>query len=149
MTAYMQKARSINWGTPPDILARFPDYFDPCPHPRPSWDGLEIEWRAKNFVNPPFSQLKIWTLKCKEEYMKGREVVLLMPARVDTKYFHQNVKPFADIEFVSGRIRFIDLDNSSKEPVNAPFPSIICHYAKKVKLSGKAERMFGDIFNAD
>ena len=128
MEGYIKKSKSVNWGTPQHILDRYEGWFDPCPYPRPFWNGLELEWAPRNFVNPPFDMLKEWSAKCAEEYMKGKEVALLMPARVDTKYFHSYVLPYAEIEFLKGRLKFIDLDNSSQEVLNAPFPTIIAHY---------------------
>ena len=127
-TAYIKKAKSDCWGTPKNIRDKYEGYFDPCPYPRAKWDGLEIDWKSQNFVNPPYSDLKNWCKKCKEEYEKGNEVILLIPARTDTKYFHEYVLPYAEITFIKGRLKYIDLDNTSKKPVSAPFPSIICHY---------------------
>ena len=128
MEAYIKKAASSNWGTPESILKEYRDFFDPCPFPLPEWNGLKVEWEKRNFVNPPFGKLKEWTRKCRDEYMKGKEIVLLMPARVDTRYFHAYVLPYAEITFIKGRLKFVDLDNSSKEVVSAPFPTILAHY---------------------
>lgn len=127
--SYIPASRSINWGTPPEIRNRFAGYFDPCPFPLPKFNGLEIPWPNKVFVNPPFSDLPSWTEKCSIEYKNGSsDIVLLMPSRTDTKYFHDFVLPFAEIEFIKGRLRFIDLDNSSPSPVAAPFPCILAHF---------------------
>ena len=47
-------------------------------------------------------------------------VVCLLPARVDTRWWHDYVKPYAAvIDFVKGRLRFGD----GKYP--APFPSVV------------------------
>jgi len=125
---YINKSKSICWGTPKNIKEKYEKYFDPCPFPKPEWNGLEITWMKKNFVNPPYDDLKSWTEKCMIEYQKGKEIVLLIPARTDTSYFHEYVLPFARIEFIKGRLKFIDLDNSCKKVVSAPFPSILCFY---------------------
>ena len=47
------------WATPPDMMKELNDEFDfdydPCPLPRPEgYDGLEVEWGQRNYVNPPF-----------------------------------------------------------------------------------------------
>lgn len=128
---YIEASKSVNWGTPDDIKERFDGWFDPCPHPRPNWCGLSIPWPSKVFVNPPFNRLDLWAEKCAVEHLAGAEITLLMPSRVDTKYFHSFVLPYADIEFIKGRLRFVDLDNSSPMPSKAPFPSILCHYRHK------------------
>lgn len=44
---------------------------------------------------------------------------MLIPARTDTKAFHQYIYGKAEIRFVKGRIKFGDSKNS------APFPSMI------------------------
>ena len=136
---YITKAKSVHWGTPTHILERFEGYFDPCPHPLPDFNGLDIPWPNKVFINPPFKALKPWVKKIAEEH-KGKEergdrhhFVLLMPARVDTKYFHEHVLPHAGVEFIKGRLKFVDLDNSSAEPVNAPFATIIAHYRNNIR----------------
>ena len=44
---------------------------------------------------------------------------MLLPARTDTRWFHDYIYWKADIRFVKGRIKFGDSKNS------APFPSMI------------------------
>lgn len=126
---YITKSKSDNWGTPSHIKDRFKDYFDPCPYDY-EIDGLRIEWKDKNFVNPPFSKLKEWSKKINEEAKKGKEIVLLMPSRTDTKYFHEYLLPLnPKIEFIKGRVKYVDLDNSSDKPTSSPFPSILLTFS--------------------
>jgi len=129
---YINKAKSTNWGTPPEILERFEGYFDPCPYPEPNFDGLNIPWPKWVFVNPPFSELARWAEKCAHEHENGTaHIVLLMPARVDTRAFHDHVLKYAEIEFIRGRLKFVDLDQSSTKPESAPFPCLLAHYGGK------------------
>jgi site-specific DNA-methyltransferase (adenine-specific) len=127
----LNKSKSNNWGTPPDFYEKLNDEhhftFDPCPFPLPDWNGLEIEWGECNFVNPPYNDIKSWSKKCREEQLKGRKSVLLIPAKTDTKYFHQWILPYAEIKFLKGRMNFISLDKKSLNR-QAPFPSILCVY---------------------
>ena len=125
--SYILKSKSNNWGTPSTIKNRYDGWFDPCPYPRPIWDGLQMEWKEKNFVNPPYDNIGAWAQKSMEEFKKGKTIHLLIPARTDTKYFHQFILPYADIEFIKGRLKFVSLDGKSKN-MSAPFPSIICKY---------------------
>lgn len=125
---YIKKSKSDNWGTPEHIKEKYKNYFDPCPYDY-QIDGLTIEWEAKNFVNPPFSKLSEWSKKIHEERLKGKEIILLMPSRTDTKYFHEYLLPLnPKIEFIKGRLKYIDLDNSSIKPVSSPFPSILLKF---------------------
>jgi hypothetical protein len=132
-TPYIKKAVSANWGTPAHIRARYPveeGWFDPCPfNPTTFVDGLTIEWRETNFVNPPFGDLGRWSQKVDQEVKKGKRVTLLMPARVDTKYFHDFLLPNNPrVEYIKGRLSYVDLDNSSAKPATSPFPSILLHF---------------------
>lgn len=84
--------------------------FDPCP-PDPQFDGLTADWGKNNFVNPPFSNLNKWLLKAIEEWKKGKQVILLMPARLHPLYFIENAIPLLNaglIQFVliPGGVRF-------------------------------------------
>ena len=128
-----QQNKSVNWGTPTEILNRFEGYFDPCPYPRANFDGLNIPWPKLVFVNPPFSGLAQWIEKCAGEHQQGAtHIALLMPARTDTKAFHAYILPNAEIEFIQRRVRFVDLDNSSSKPENAPFPCLIAHFGGRI-----------------
>lgn len=92
-------------------------YYDPCPinHKK---NGLEIEWKEFNFVNPPYSQLKKWVEKAITEHKKGKSIIMLIPARTDTKAFKLLYEYGATFTFITGRLHF----NDSKNP--APFPSM-------------------------
>ena len=72
------------------------------------------------FCNPPYSNIAEWVKKCYEESKKdGTLVVMLIPARTDTKYFHDYILHRAEVRFIKGRLKFGDSKNS------APFPSMI------------------------
>jgi hypothetical protein len=63
-------------------------WHDPCPENH-QIDGLKIDWKRFNYVNPPFRQAKQWILKSIEERNKrGSCTVLLIGARTCTSYFH-------------------------------------------------------------
>ena len=63
-----------DWRTPSSLYDKIMrlGYYDPCPY-KSSFNGLEIEWKEKNFVNPPYSQLKTWIIKAIEEAKKKTE----------------------------------------------------------------------------
>lgn len=56
----------------------------------------------------------------------GYAVVMLIPARTDTTYFHDYIYGKAEIRFVRGRLRFTDDDGNAADP--APFPSMVVIY---------------------
>ena len=55
----------------------------------------------------------------------GNLVVMLLPARTDTKWFHDYIYHKAEIRFIRGRLKFGDSKNS------APFPSMVVVYGHK------------------
>lgn len=74
------------------------------------------------FCNPPYGkELPLWVKKAYEESMKpNTKVVMLIPARTDTRYFHEYIYHKAkEIRFLKGRLKFGNSKNS------APFPSMV------------------------
>lgn len=85
-----------------------------------SWDGLRV------WMNPPYGrEIGKWVRKASEA--RGGIVVCLIPARTDTKYFHEYVynKPDVEVRFIKGRLKFGGSKNS------APFPSMLVIYKRK------------------
>ena len=72
------------------------------------------------FCNPPYSNISAWVEKAFRETRNDNTlVVLLIPARTDTRYFHDFIYQRAEIRFIKGRLKFGDSKNS------APFPSMV------------------------
>lgn len=85
-------------------------------------NGLKKDWGGRRvYCNPPYgTQLPKWIKKCYEEGQKpGTVVVMLIPARTDTRAFHDYIYHHADIRFIKGRLKF----GGAKH--NAPFPSMV------------------------
>jgi site-specific DNA-methyltransferase (adenine-specific) len=82
-------------------------------------DGLIQNWDNEIvFCNPPYGrELPRWVKKASEARMGL--VVMLIPARTDTRYFHEYIYGKAEIRFLKGRLKFGDSKNS------APFPSML------------------------
>ena len=117
-----------DWNTPDSLYKRLDDEFnfnfDPCPS-NPTFNGLMIDWKERNFINPPFKQVAKWIKKGYEESFKGKLCVFLVASRTDTKWFHKYVLPFAkEIRFIKGRLKFSGYKNS------APFPSCVIIFKK-------------------
>lgn len=124
------------WATPQDLFDRLNEEFhfdlDPCAiqdnakcamYFTPEVDGLKQDWGGHTvFCNPPYGRvIGDWVRKCYLESMKpNTTVVMLIPARTDTIWFHKYIYKIADdIRFIKGRLRFGNATNS------APFPSMI------------------------
>lgn len=94
-------------------------------------DSLSVSWKdleGNLFLNPPYSrQLKHWIEKAYRESLEKKDgnIVLVIPSRTDTSYWHDYIFHKAEIKFLRGRIKFEFL-GKSKDP--APFPSAIVIY---------------------
>ena len=87
-------------------------------------NGLKQKWHGVCFMNPPYDRhIKFWIEKAYYE-MNVRKVktVALIPARTDTKYWHDYIFPYSQIKFLKGRLKFKN-KNGVYNP--APFPSAI------------------------
>jgi site-specific DNA-methyltransferase (adenine-specific) len=118
-----------DWKTPRRLYQEldkiFKFDFDPCP-PNPRFDGLNIAWKSSNYVNPPYGTvLDKWLRKSFEESQKGKVVVVLIPGRTDTRWWHDFVMKANEIWFIKGRLKFDDQENS------APFPSVIIIFKRR------------------
>ena len=89
-------------------------------------DGLSQSWAGEiAWCNPPYGrEIKLWVEKaCESTKTVGcnTSVVMLLPARTDTKWFHEFIynNPLCSIKFIKGRLKFSGSKNS------APFPSMI------------------------
>ena len=135
-TAAMFSSKTSEWETPQDFFDKLNKEFnftlDPCATPQNAKckkfytikeDGLKQNWQGETvFCNPPYGRaIKDWVRKCYEESKKPNTiVVMLIPARTDTSYFHDYIyKKAKEIRFVKGRLKFGNSKNS------APFPSMV------------------------
>ena len=85
----------------------------------PAKDGLKQQWAGVCWMNPPYGrQIATWMKKAYESSQNGATIVCLVPARTDTKWWHDYATK-GEIRFVRGRLRFGDADYP------APFPSAI------------------------
>ena len=125
---------SHEWETPQEFFdalnKKFNFTLDPCcthenakcqKHFTKAENGLLQSWKGETvFCNPPYGrELPRWIEKCYEESLKGATVVMLIPARTDTKAFHKYIYHKAEVRFIQGRLKFGNSKNS------APFPSMI------------------------
>lgn len=125
-------AVSDRWTTPADTYAALNDEFrfdfDPCPLDGTE-DGLAslfVDWCGKRvFCNPPYGP---GIAKWLERGLEANLSVFLIPARTDTRWFHDIVLPKAkEIRFIRGRLKFGEATNS------APFPSMVVVFERSEK----------------
>ena len=131
-----------DWETPLDFFVSLNDEFnftlDPCATKENAKcdkyytqddDGLSKSWQGERvFCNPPYGrEIGKWVKKSSEESTHA-QVVMLIPARTDTRYFHEYIYGKAEIRFIKGRLKFGSSNNS------APFPSMIVIFHNKSEV---------------
>ena len=126
----MFSSRTDMWETPAAFFrtldAEFRFTVDVCAVPEntkckvfytPEQDGLKQEWRGTVWCNPPYGrEIGKWVKKAAKAECT---VVMLLPARTDTAWFHDYIYGHTEIRFVRGRLKFGKCKNS------APFPSMV------------------------
>ena len=114
-------SKRTDWETPKDLFDMLDQEFhftlDPCStdenalcqkHYTAREDGLKQSWAGETvYCNPPYGRdLPAWIEKAATEARKGATVVMLIPARTDTKAFHDFIYGKAEIRFLRGRLKF-------------------------------------------
>ena len=126
-----------NWETPTWLYEKLDKQFsfdyDPCPlNESPDFNGLNEEWGKSTFVNPPYGrEIGLWVKKAYDEWRKGKTIVMLMPVRTDTNYFHNYILGKAKLIFIKGRLRFRGYWKKQKKIVDnepASFPTMLVIY---------------------
>jgi phage N-6-adenine-methyltransferase len=130
----MFSSKTDLWSTPQAFFDRYDNLFhftlDVCASeenakcPRfftKEMDGLKQDWQGNIcWMNPPYGrEIGQWIQKAYEESKKSSTIVVcLLPARTDTKWFHDYCMR-GEIEFIKGRLKF------GNSPNPAPFPSMV------------------------
>lgn len=139
------------WYTPRDLLTKLPPFVldvcampgsEVCPHYySPEQDGLVQDWvkdsaGGRFWMNPPYGRgMGLWLAKAHDAARRGAIGYLLLPARTDTKWFHEHVLPFFDgrehgnAMFIRGRLKF--WSPSDHRGWSAPFPSVLVAMGEK------------------
>lgn len=106
MNKALLSSKNMCWCTPQDFFDKLNEEFSftldaaatdktaKCPlYFTPETDGLKSSWKVAGggtvFCNPPYGrEIGKWVQKAYEEAQAGTPIVLLIPARTDTSYFH-------------------------------------------------------------
>lgn len=162
-TDVMFSNKSDEWQTPSNLYTKLDKVFhfklDPCATENNSLkterfytkkdDGLNRYWgNASTFINPPYSQIKLWINKALMElqsrvndiplsksygdYTTVEPIVMLVPARVDTQWFHEVTRSdWVHVVFLKGRLKFVGAESS------APFPSCLIILSNPFRFFGE------------
>lgn len=125
-----------------DWNAKCPAWFTPFD------DALSLDWhwvltdvlheRPLCWMNPPYGRvIENWIAKAFYEMWHGVTTIALLPARTDTRWFHDWIwnrfvgkpMPMIEVRFLKGRLKFSNESNS------APFPSMVVVFGKDYTTS--------------
>lgn len=146
-SAYMPQAKTVEWETPQAFYdrldaefnflvdaaatkenAKCAEYFSIA-----MFNAFDHHWASDGavFCNPPYGRvLRRWVaLAYEESQLNPHPIVMLLPARTDTKWWHEYVMRADEIRFVKGRLKFGGATNS------ATFPSVVVVF-RSAKVDG-------------
>lgn len=133
MNEGMFSSKTDEWETPQllfdELNKEFDFLLDVCATPENAkcknfytkeQNGLLQPWSLRNWMNPPYGrEIVMWIATAFAESLKDNITVALLPARTDTRWFHDYIYNKFEIRFLKGRLKFGGSKNS------APFPSMI------------------------
>lgn len=129
---------TAEWATPQDFFGKLNEEFkftlDVCATKENAKcerfytktnDGLSCSWENEVcWMNPPYGrEIVKWMKKAYEEAGNNCTTVCLVPARTDTRWWHEYAIR-GEIRFIKGRLKFGGCKNS------APFPSALIIFYK-------------------
>lgn len=93
-------------------------------------NGLAMSWSGSVFMNPPYGrEIYKWMQKAYSQIQFANHIVCLVPARTDTRWWHDWAMKADEIRLIKGRLKFGDGKQS------APFPSCVVIFKPTTKLS--------------
>lgn len=150
MTSPLFTSASDLWGTPPELFNLLNESYDfqldaaandenalCLNYFTTTDDSLKQDWHPfrRIWLNPPYGkQISAFMRKAYEENQKGCIVVCLVPARVDTRWWHDWVHHKAIVDFARGRLKYVDVRNGlSESRGSSPFPSALVTYVPNLQ----------------
>lgn len=133
-TDVMFSSKTDLWETPQEFFDKLDLEFhfdlDVCALPEnakcaryytPEQDGLSQPWEGVVWCNPPYGRnIGKWVQRAHDENRRNNNyIVMLLPARTDTRWFHDYILNKTEVRFIRGRLKFGGAKNS------APFPSMV------------------------
>ncbi len=127
----LHSSASDEWSTPQDFFDILDKEFEfdvdgaatnenkKCPEYCTDYLNFKASPCKVIWLNPPYSMCAEFMKKSWELAMEGHVIVCLIPARTDTKYWHEYCSRACEIRFLKGRLKFGNSTNS------APFPSAV------------------------
>ena len=118
------KSKTDSVRTPPALLkkikAEFGKLYDPVPYkpnfnPKTHKDALTTEWKAVNYVNPPYSKMAAFVEKAHDEWKKGKTIIMLCKIEnLATQYAPKFIKGKAEVRVFTERLAFPGYKKAAK-----------------------------------
>ena len=114
-------------------------------------NSLLQTWNESGYLNPPYSKVEQFMRKAYHSWKQNNiDLLILVYAKTDTKWWHNYVEGKAEYHFIKGRVKFLDnngdviLDKHGREQ-SSPYPSVWIIY-RRITTSRDFEmkQMFGD-----
>lgn len=81
-------------------------------------DALSVPWHGTCWLNPPYGrQLKLWVEKAYRESINGATIVMLIPSRTNTNWWHDFCMRASEIRFIKGRPKFVGAKHGLPQPL--------------------------------
>lgn len=85
-------------------------------------DGIIQDWGIERvWLNPPYgdgaAKISTWVKKAHDASLNGALVVMLIPARTNTEWFHKYCLGCAEVRFVRGRPKFGGAEHGLPQPL--------------------------------
>ena len=113
------------------LLTCFKDWFDPCPlNDNPEIDGLQIAWKDKTYVNPPYSNPKPWVIKAITEAKQGKRIIMLLKHDSSTEWYRLLHEYGAEFVMFGRRLQHQTGKTSN-------FPSVLVFLTKQLEGTDK------------
>jgi hypothetical protein len=135
-TALHFSSATDKWKTPDDlmgeIMAFLGTFYDPCPA-EPDHDAFALPcWPGRVYMNPPYGRNIIdrWIARALREATE--ELIMLIPARTDTRWFQPLFVAADAMCFVRGRLHFSGHEDA------APFPSVLVYCGPRADVFAAA-----------
>ena len=100
------------------VREEFGECYDPCPYntkfdPKVNKDGLSTEWGDVSFVNPPYSFIRPWFRKAREQWLLGKTVILFVKlSNLGTQYARKYI-PGAEVRILVKKVCFPGYTNTA------------------------------------
>lgn len=137
MSGFTKKFESTSqeWATPDDVFMPLQKEFGFTLDAAANWENaraaqfftaddnaLEKDWGKEIvWLNPPYGattgRLSEWVAKGLSAARGGSTVVMLIPARTNTGWFHDLCLRFGEVRFIRGRPRFIGARYGLPQPL--------------------------------